>query len=114
MTLNCKICQSSLEINETGKAVFCPKCDRNHQKKTLGGLLGAIKQQEMIGNMEGILPEHILSADQITKLWLEARKKQIDQNIDEVTIQYHCIRCERPTNQYGWCLWCEDELRETL
>lgn len=74
MDLNCGLCEASLEINETGRVVFCPQCDRkpDRRKEHLGGLLDAIKE-DMIG------------ADLLTKLWLEARKKQIDDNIDEAT-----------------------------
>ena len=102
MNTNCTLCQSILifDVYDDGVEVsFCPKCDRNCKKKSLGGLLGAIK-----GNIH---PQ--AQRIDIDSIWEGAQQK-----LDEITIQYHCIKCGCPTNQYGWCLWCEDGLRETL
>ena len=93
MTTNCNLCQSSLEIEESGGAVFCPKCDRNCKKNVLG--LNAINESAALTEAN-------------------KRLREIEQTIDEVTIQYNCIKCGCPTNQYGWCLWFEDGWRETL
>ena len=95
MKTNCNLCQSSLifDVYDDGVEVsFCPKCDINCKKKSLGGLLGEIKDK-----WPNIKYNHGYPEDE-----------------NEITIQYYCIKCGCPTNQYGYCLWCEDELRETL
>ncbi len=101
---NCNLCQSELRINESGMAVYCEVCDRNHKKKVLGGLLDAIKEKK-------IRPDTVENLEKF-RIW--AKAKEIENNIDEATVLYHCIKCERPTNKYGYCLWCEDMLRDTL
>ncbi len=83
MNSNCSTCQSELEIQllvfdnnvvPCKHFTYCKICDRkpDRRKEHLGGLLDAIK-------------EDMMGADLLTKLWLEIRKRQIDDNIDEAT-----------------------------
>ena len=111
MKTTCSICKKPLFLDVYEgrlEGVFhCEYCDRSPKKNVLGGLLDAIKKKK-----EAL--KDGMGADLLAKLWLARKKKEIEENIDEITIQYYCIKCQRPTNQYGYCLWCEDGLRETL
>ena len=95
---NCNICQSELRINESGMAVYCGFCDRRPD--------GIVKMLDKLNKKyKWRSPKREA---------LDKRMEEIEDSINEVTVLYHCIKCERPTNKYGYCLWCEDMLRDTL
>lgn len=100
----CSICKTDLEIGQShmsGKrlaaVVYCQFCDRKPDNLV-----------QLLDKLKGKAPT-IYVGDVETDI-NEATGELYDM---DVTITFKCLRCEKPTNQYGFCLWCTDELEET-